>query len=165
MLCLGCSRNEAPPAEQAPRRPRVDLTVWLDHEPNGDPQTTVAISTRTPPKEREALHRSGLRLAIIGVPANADAQTFLEQAVGEADGAGFDAIILVSTRCLADLAAAIEKKIQVYWKVPLVVGAACEAKVKPALGAAMMVAAGSVSNVRITFDVRTRAFLKVEPIR
>jgi hypothetical protein len=165
MLCLGCSRDAAPPAEQSPKRPRLDLTVWLDQEPQGDPQTAVAISTRTPPKERVALDRSGIRVAIIGVPAEGDAQKFLEPAVGEADGAGFSAIILVSTRCLADLSSAIEKKIHVYWKVPLVVGAACEAKVKPALGAALMVEAGSISRVRITFDRRTQAFLKVEPIR
>jgi len=164
MLCLGCSRHETPPAPQGPKKPRVDLTVWLDGEPQGDPQTTLAISTKAPPKGREMLERSQLKLAVLGVPADVDAQTFLEKAVPEAEAAGANATVVVSTKCAADLARAIEKKIYVYWRVPLVVGASCDGQVKPTVGSAAVVEAGKASRVRIVFDRHTQAFLKVDPI-
>src|SRR5262245_21503939 len=119
MLCLSCSRQEAAPAPQGPRKPRVDLTVWLDHEPEGDPATAVAISTKSPPKERLMMDKTGVRVAVIGVPADADVMTFLPKQVQDAEKAGSNATLIVSTRCLADLAPAIDKQIYVFWNVPL----------------------------------------------
>src|SRR5690348_8903391 len=104
MLLLACGRHDEPPAPQGPRKPRVDITVWLDRAPEGDRDAAVEISTQSPPKGREMLERSGLKLAILGVPAEGDAQAFLEKAVPEADAAGSVGTILVSTRCAADLA-------------------------------------------------------------
>jgi len=164
MLCIGCAKHEAPPAPQGPKKPRVDIIVWLDREPEGDAETQVAVKTNAPPKEREMLERSGLHLAILGVPADVDPVTFLNKAIPEAEFAGSNATIALTTRCLADLQPALEKNVAAFWTLALVVGAACDARVKPAIGAAALVEAGKASRVRITFDRHTRAFLKVEPI-
>lgn len=164
MLCLGCSRHEAPPAREGPKKPLVDITVWIDRTPEGDPETTVAISTKTPPRAREMLQRSGFQMAIVGVPADADLQAFLEKEVPEVEAAGSIATLVVSTRCLADFVPILQKKISLYWRVALVVGAPCEAKTKSALGTAILVEAGKISQVRMTFDRHMGAFLKVEPI-
>jgi hypothetical protein len=164
MLCLGCSRNEAPPAPQGPKKPRVDITVWLDREPEGDSQAAFTISTKTPPRERQIVDKSGVRLAVVGVPTGVDPAAFLPQQVRDAEAAGANATILVSARCLADLAPAIEKQIFIFQTVPLVIGPPCEAKVKPAIGTAMMLESGQASRVRISIDLHTHELLKVEPI-
>src|SRR5215475_8016340 len=103
MLCIGCSKHEAGPPPEPPTKPRVDIMVWLDRDPEGDPQTAVAVATKVPPKTREMLERSGLHLAILGVPADVDPVAFLNNAIPEAEVAGSNATIVVTTRCLADL--------------------------------------------------------------
>ena len=169
LVGVGCTKHEppAPPAAPGPRKPRVDVTVWLDPrgEVPGATATSVTLATDAPPETRQMLERGGLHLAILGLPKGADAGAFLEKAVPEAEAAGSNATIVVSTGCLADLAPVLQKNVAPFWTVALVVGAGCGGKVKAAIGAAALVEAGQASRVRITFDRHTRAFLKVEPIR
>ena len=75
----------------------------------------------------------------------ADLQAFVEKEVPEVEAAGSIGTLVVSTRCLADFVPILQKKISLYWRVALVVGAACEAKTKPALGTAVLVEAGKIS--------------------
>jgi len=139
--------------------------VWLDREPEGDADTSIAVKTSAPPETRQMLERSGLHLAILGVPADVDPVAFLNKAIPEAEFAGSNATIAVTLRCVTDLEPALEKNVAAFWTLALVIGKACGEKVKPAIGAASLVEVGQASHVRIAFDRHTRAFFKVEPIR
>ena len=149
---------------QPQRKPRIDLTVWLDPHA-AVPVSGLTVMTSAPPSTRQMFERSGIRLAIVGVPSEGELAPFLEKSILEAEAAGSNATILVSTRCLKELQLALEKNVSPMWTVPLVVGARCDGTAKQRLVAAALVEAGSASQVRITFDVHTRAFLKVEPVR
>jgi hypothetical protein len=171
MVGIGCTKPDspAPAAALGPKKPRVDITVFLDPtaEP-ADAATSLSVATGAPPKERLLLERSGLHFGIVGVPDGLSpeaASDFLAKAVPAAEFAGSNATIIVSRGCLADLQLALQKNIQAFWPVALVVGKSCGGKVKPAIGAAALVEAGKASRVRITFDRHTRAFVKVEPIQ
>src|SRR5438552_2471286 len=98
MVCIACAKQDTPPPAQGPKKPRLDITVWLDpHEAHED-ATSVTVTTRAPPKARQMLEREGLHLAIIGVPAEVDPVAFLNQAIPDAEFAGSNATIVVSTR-------------------------------------------------------------------
>jgi hypothetical protein len=142
----------------------MELTVWLD--PRAEvPRDGVTVSTSAPPATRQMFERSGVHIAVVGVPADGDPAPFLERAILDAEKAGSNATILVSTRCLKELEIGLEKNISPMWTVPLVVGARCDGTSKDRLVAAALVEAGAASRVRITFDVHTRAFIKVDPLR
>jgi hypothetical protein len=158
---VGCKKT-APPEEL--RKPRVDLTIWLD--PSRDvPADDVTVMTAAPPTTRQMFERSGIHIAVVGVPPEGDLTQLLWKAIPEAEVAGSNATILVSTRCLKDMQPTLQQNLLPFWTVALVMGAHCEGAVDPRLGAMVLVEAGSASRVRITFDRTTRAFLKVEPIR
>jgi hypothetical protein len=158
---VACSKHGS---SEEGRKPRVQLTVWLD--PRAEvPSDGVSVTTSSPPSTRQMFERSGIHLAVVGVPAEGDPAPFLEKAILDAERAGSNATILVSTRCLKELQLGLEKNISPMWTVPLVVGARCDGTSKDRLVAAALVEAGAASRVRITFDVHTRAFLKVEPLR
>ncbi len=141
----------------------MDVTVWLD--PHGAvPGDDLSVSTSEPPKERQMFVRNGVHIAVVGVPAEGDPAAFLENAILEAERAGSNGTILVSTRCLSELQRGLEKNISPMWTVPLVIGARCDGGSKDRLVAAALVETGSASQVRITFDLHTRAFIKVDPI-
>jgi hypothetical protein len=154
---VACEKRE-------PRKPRVDVTIWLD-PPATVPADAVPVTTAAPPKTRQMFERSGIHVAVIGVPPESDPGLFLGGAVYDALRAGSNATIVVSTGCLKDLQAVLEKSLLPFWSVALMVGARCDGEVNPRIGAAALVEVGSASRVRITFDRNTGQFLKVEPIR
>ncbi|MBX3186574.1 MAG: hypothetical protein KF819_06150 [Labilithrix sp.] len=163
---MACAKKP-PPGEQGPRKPRVELTIVLaagrGGAPSG-PHDVVTVTPEAPPASRQMFERSGMRVAVVGLPSDGDPEPFMKTAVAEAEAAGSNATVLVSTRCLGDLQPALEKNVGAFWTVPLVVGARCEGAVKPNIGAAALVENGGASKVRVTFDRHTRAFLKVEPL-
>jgi hypothetical protein len=163
ILCglVGCRKTE-PPDEHGARKPRVDLTAWLDPS-TPIPVDDVAVAVAEPPKARQMFERSGIHVAVVGVPEEGDPEPFLIAAVADAETAGSNATILVSKRCLRELQSALEKHLR-FWTVAVVIGARCEGAVNPRLGSMSLVEAGSASRVRITFDRHTRAFIKVDPI-
>ncbi len=168
LACVGCTKKP-PPGEEGPRKPRVDLTIVLATDDAGPPASespdTVTVTPRSPPTSLQMFERSGLHVAVVGVPAEGDPEPFMKAAVAEAETAGSNATILVSTRCLGELEPALEKNVGAFWTVPVVVGRRCEGSVKTNVGAAALVEAGGVAKVRVTFDRHTRAFLKVDPLR
>lgn len=145
----------------------MELTVYLDPlDPLAEaPSDRVSVSTSAPPAARQMFERNGVHIAVVGVPAEGDPAAFMEKAILDAEKAGSNATILVSTRCLKDLQLGLEKNISPMWTVPLVVGARCDGTSKDRLVAAALVEAGAASQVHITFDVHTRAFIKVDPLR
>lgn len=161
-LSLAACKKAAPPDEQGARKPRVDLTLWID-PPSPTPQD-VSVTTATPPKDRQMFERDGVHVAVVGVPSEGDPEPFLQGSVFEAAKAGSNATVLVTTRCLKDLKPALERNILAFWSVAVVIGARCDGGVTPTLGAMALVEAGGATRVKITFDRHTRAFLKVEPI-
>lgn len=163
---LGCGKKSSPTTlseDEERRKPRVDVTVLLD--PHGDvPPEAVTITTAAPPTERQMFERSGVHVAVVRVPPDVDPMAFLSREVPDAEKAGSNGTIVVTTRCLKDLLPAFEQNLLYFWTVALVIGARCEGNPNAGLGAAAWVEAGSASRVRIRFDRRTRAFLKVETI-
>lgn len=163
LLAIGLVAGCRKPAPTDERKARVELDVWL--QPRAVvPEEAIAVAAE-PPSTMQTLERAGMRVAIVGVPREGDPIPAFERVVSEAFQAGSNATIVVTQRCLRELVPAMEKHLLTSWTVALVVGAPCEGAVSPALGAALFVEAGSVPRVRITFDRRTRAFLRVEPIR
>jgi hypothetical protein len=156
---VGC-KKPTPPDEQ--RKPRVDVTVWLDARGEVPPDGVPVVSA-TPPGARQMYERSGLHVAVVGVPPDVDLGPFLIKAIPDAEFAGSNATVLVTKRCLTEMRPALERELLYFWTVALVVGARCEGQVDPRLGAMALVEAGGASRVKITFDPKTRAFLKVEP--
>jgi hypothetical protein len=155
-------RKTAPPEE--PRKPRVDVTVWIDPSRDVAPEDLV-VTSAAPPAKRQMFERSGVHLAIAGVPPDGELSQLLLDTIRPAEFAGSNATILVSTRCLHDLQPALQKDLLLFWSVAVVVARRCEgAPVSPTLGAMVLLEPGSTSRVRITFDRTTRTFLKVEPI-
>jgi hypothetical protein len=162
ILCVlaGC-RKPAPAEEQ--KKPRVEVTIRLDPKAAAA-NDEIPVRTGAPPDARQMFERSGIHLAVVGVPPDGDVAAFLGQAIPEAEAAGSNATVLVTTRCLKELQPPLEKGLLPYWSVALVVGARCEGGVNPRLGAMALVEAGSASRVRITFDQHTKVFLKVEAL-
>jgi hypothetical protein len=156
---VACEKPSSPPDEQGPRKPRVDITVWLDPRTAVSPDDVV-VTTASPPKALQMFERSGLRIAVVGVPPGGD----VAKAARDARDAGSNATVFVSTGCLKDLQLGLEKNLLSAASVALAIGARCDGSAKPRIAAAALVEAGSASRVRITFDRHTRAFLKVEPI-
>jgi hypothetical protein len=160
LLAAACGKRSSSGEEE--RKPRVDVTLVLD--PHGEvAKDAIAISTASPPTSRQMHERSGIHVAIVGVPADGDPIPVLEREVPDAEQAGSNATIVVTTRCLKDLEPGLRKNLLYFWTVAVVVGARCEGNPSAQLGAAALVETGSASRVRITFDHHTRAFLKVEP--
>jgi hypothetical protein len=158
---LGCRKSEDR------RKPRVDLMVMLDPtdaDARSAPRDAIAVATANPPKERQMLERSGLHIAVVGIPTDVDPIPLLVNAVADAERAGSNGTIIVTKRCLKDLLPAVQKDLAWFWTVPLILGARCEGNPKSWLGASAWVEVGSASRVRIVFDRHTRGFLKVEPI-
>jgi hypothetical protein len=156
---VACEKPSSPPDEQGPRKPRVELIVWLD--PHAEvPPDDVVVTTAAPPKSRQMFERSGLRMAVVGLPPGAD----VEKAARDARDAGSNATVFVSTGCLKDLQLGLEKNLVAAASVAVAIGARCDGSAKPRVAAAALVEAGSASRVRIIFDRNTRSFLKVEPI-
>lgn len=151
LACAGCTKKP-PPEEQGPRKPRVDVVVTLP---------------KAPPASREFIGaEDGVHIALVGVPSEGELEPLLRTAVHEAEYAGSNATVVVSTRCLRDLQPALEKNEQSFWTLAAVVGARCEGAgpSKSTIGAAVLIEAGGPPKVRITFDRHTRAFVKVEPL-
>lgn len=160
----GCTKRRAEEEERGPRKPRVDVTIAL--AASAAAPDAVTVEPGAPPATRQMFERSGLRLAAVGVPAGEDLGPLLRRVVAEAEAAGSNATILLTSRCLRELETVLEKDVAPFWTVALVVGLRCDgAAVKSHVGAAALVETGSASAARITFDRHTRAFLKVEPVR
>lgn len=149
LACAGCSKKP-PPEEQGPRKPRVDIVVTPPAAPPASPQM---------------LEQEGMRIALLGVPREGDLDALMKTAVHGAEADGSNASIVVSTRCLRDLEPVLEKNVRSFWTLAAVVGARCEGgAVKTNVGPTVLIESGGTPKVRITFDRRTHAFLKVEPL-
>ena len=167
---LGCRGCEKAPTAQGsedegrlPRKPRVEVTIGLGSSP-GLPADAIIVDPRSPPAKRQTFERSGITVAVVGIPEG-DAAVLMKAEVAAAYAAGASALVFVTTRCLADLQPILTKDIAGFWTVPLVIGARCDgAAVEPNIGAAALVAAGTASRVTITFERTTHAFLKVQPL-
>jgi hypothetical protein len=157
--------SKAPPSHDEGRKPRVDLTVWLG--PKSDvPEDGLVVSTTEPPAGVTFFDKVDMKIAVVGVPVEGDPAPGLEKAISDVHVAKANAAIVVTKRCLRDLVPALRKNLLPFWVVAIVVGARCDGPpVESNLGAAALLEAGAASRVRITFDRRTRAFLKVEPLK
>jgi hypothetical protein len=167
---LGCRGCEKAPAAQGnddegrlSRKPRVELTVGLGSSP-GLPADAIILDPQSPPTKPLTFERSGITVAVVGIPPSGDAASLMKAEVAAAYAAGASALVFVSTRCLADLEPILTKDIAGFWTVPLVIGARCDGAVQTNIGAAALVAVGTASRVTITFERTTRAFLKVQPL-
>lgn len=169
LASVGCTKRKPPPEEHGPRKPLVDVTVVLATATDRDAASTVSdpdvvtVTPAAPPISRQMFERSGVRIAVLGVSAEGDPEPWMKSAVFDAEVAGSNATILVSSRCLSDLEPALEKNIGAFWTVAVVVGKRCEGSVKSNIGAAALIETGQASKVRVTFDRHTRAFIKVVP--
>lgn len=137
------------------------MTIGLGQAP-GLPADAIVVDPRSPPAKRQTFERSGMSVAIVGVPKEGDPEAIVRAEVAESGRAGTSALVVVTERCLADLQAVLTKNIANFWIVALVVGARCDGA-EPTVGAATLVPTGSASQVTITFERTTRAFLKVQP--
>jgi hypothetical protein len=156
-----CSKTQ--PSNDS-RGARTEITFWLD--PRGAvPPDDVPVVTTKPPSAVQLLERGDLKIAIVGVGAEGDAAPLLGKAMDEAYRAGSNATVVVTTRCLKDLVFGMKKDLLYFWHMIAAVGARCEGGAPERIGAAAFVEAGSASRIKVTFDPRTRAFLKVEPLR
>jgi hypothetical protein len=153
----GCSK---PP----PVGTRGEITFWLD-PPGAVPKGDVAVATQRPSMQMEVLDRAELKVAVAGIPADGDASAHLWRVMDETYRAGSNTTVVVTTRCLKDLVPEMQKHLLYYWHMVAAVGARCDGGAPPRIGAAVFVEAGSASRVKVTYDRRTRAFLKVEPLR
>lgn len=157
---LGCRGGEkAPPP---PKKQRVEVTIGLGASA-GLPADAILVDPRSPLKKPQTFERSGIKVEVCGIPEG-DAESFMKAEVAAAYAAGTSALVFVTTRCLAELQPILTKDIATFWFVPLVIGARCDQAVQPNIGAAALVAAGTASQVRITFEGTTHSFLKVEPL-
>ena len=154
-----CSRSQGGAATDGKR---FDLTVWLD--PKGDvPPDGFVISTSKAYPPFQFHEHAGLKIGLIGVPAQGDPTEVMERGVGQTHAGNGDVVIFVTTRCLSDLQPVFQKNLLPFWNVALVVGAECKGGYEPRIAAAAQVAIGSASRVRVTFDRSTKVFLRVEP--
>lgn len=149
LLCSACSKKPPPSEEQGPRKPRVEVVVTLPS---------------APPASRQMLEQDGVHVAVVGVPAEGDLEPLLKAAVYDAEAAGSNGTVVVSTRCLRDLQPLLEKYVASFWTLAAIVGARCDGPVKSAIGAAAVIESGTTPKVCIAFDRHTRAFFKVEPL-
>ena len=156
-----CSKTQS---SSEPRGARTEITIWLD--PRGAvPSDDVAVVTTKPPSAMQVHDRGDLKIAVVGVGAEGDATPLLQAAMGETYRAGSNATVVVTTRCLKDLVPGMQKDLLYFWHMVAAVGARCDGSAPPRIGAAVFVDAGSASRIKVTFDRRTRAFSKVEPVR
>jgi hypothetical protein len=157
--------KKPPPEQQGPRKPRVDITVVLAPGRDGvDASDVVMVTPAAPPASRQMFERDGMQVAVVAVPPEGELEPLVKTAVLDAEAAGSNATVLLSTRCLRDLQPSLEKNVGAFWTLAVVVGARCEGAVKSNIGAAALIESGGASRVRISFDRHTRAFLKVEPL-
>ena len=167
-IALGCTKHDSspPPIPSGPKKPRVDVTLWLD--PRGDvPADGVALNTSTLPSS-QTLERAGIRLTTLGMPKGlsaTDTNRFLSNAVTQLIVGHVNAIVVVTAACLADVEPVLEKNPIGLWPIAVVVGAGCDREFKPFVGVTALVEAGKASRVRMTFDRHTGFVLKIEPIR
>jgi hypothetical protein len=163
LIASACSKPA--PAYDEGRKPRLDFTIWL--EPKADlPADALAIRIPELPTGVKFFEQSDLRIGVIRVPDEGDPAPIMERSVGEVHWTKGSAAIIVTTRCLRDLVPTFQKNLLPFWNVALVVGAHCDGPpVEPVMGAAALVETGAASHVRITFDRRTKVFLKVEPLK
>lgn len=172
LVGAGCRKHEPalPSAPAGEKKPRVELTVWLD--PTGGPAardgTAISLSTAALPKTPQLVKREGIAIGVIGVPKNLalrEAIEYLGNTIYEIRVAGSDATVVLGVDCLKDLAPAIQRNRELWWTVALVVGNPCGGRVTSPIGVTALVETGQASRVRLTFDRNTRALLKVEPLR
>ena len=158
---VACSKTQS---SSEARGARTEITFWLD--PRGAvPSEDVAVVTTKPPNAMQLLDRGDLKIAVVGVGAEGDATPLLQKVMDEAYRAGSNATVVVTTRCLTDLVPGMRKDLLYFWTMVAAVGARCDGGSPPRIGAAAFVEVGSASRIKVTFDRRTRAFLKVEPVR
>lgn len=149
-------------AQTDERKARVEVDVWLEPRERVAEHEVVAAE---PPKALQSIERAGMRIVVVGIPTDGDPLALFDKAASDGYQAGSNATIVVTRRCLRDLVPAMQKYMLTAWTVALVVGARCDGPVSPTVGAALFVESGSAARVKITFDRRTRAFLRVEPVR
>jgi hypothetical protein len=160
-VLVACSKTHS---SSDPRGARKEISFWLD--PRGAvPPDDVAVSTTEPPSAFQLLERGEFKIAVVGVGAEGDATPLLQKAMDETFRAGSNATVVVTTRCLKDLVPGMQQDLLYFWHMVAAVGAHCEGTVPARIGAAVFVEVGSASRIQVTFDRRTRAFLKVEPLR
>lgn len=157
---LGCKKANT----DSERRPRLEVTVWLDPRdpvPPGD----IAVSTTAPPKERQLFDLGDVHMAVVAAPTEGDIPALMERVVVDADIQGHsNGTVVVTTGCAKDVVEVFQKNLLPFWTVAVVVGNRCGDPATPRVGAAAVVERGTASRVRVTFDRHSRAFIKVEPI-
>ena len=158
-----CSKKP-PPSHDEAKKPRLDVTVWID--PKGEvPEDNVAVFTDGGPPGISFVERGDLKFGVIHIPAEGDPGPLMELSVGQTHWSKGSAAIILTKRCLRDLVPTFQKNLLPFWNVALVVGAHCDGPpVEPMMAAAAMIETGAASKVRITFDRRTKVFLRVEPL-
>ena len=149
-----------------PRRAEQDLVVWLDPQGPVPPSGVGILTSPTPPAAPVVVEeREGTKIVIARVPPDGDATAALEKIMGQAFDSGGYATVVIPSRCLKDLEPGFRKNLLYFWHAAAVIGAPCEGAVPSSIGAAAFVSRGSASRVQITFDRRTRAFVRVQPLR
>jgi hypothetical protein len=166
LLLAACTAREPPPApppSSGAKKPRVEITLWLRGRPPADDPLALALPAEPPPMPR-LVERGGITLGVIGLPpvlSGEAAIDYLEKSIPETHVAGADATVVVTPKCLQELAPVVLKNRGDWWRLALVAGPACGERVTSPIGVTALVDSARTQRVRISFDRNSRGMLKV----